>query len=110
MRQRDMPAREVADLLLQLPQGCRVSKAVGGAWAWTDEVMAQLNQTHTIRQIWHAYTRSNKKPPEPPAPPKGWLVKQQETAQAAATWQRKAEAWRRDNAAALEAQKARQTE
>lgn len=104
MATREMPAREVAELLLQLPQGCRVSRAVGGAWAWTDEVVAQLSHSHLVRQIWWVHTGKKGSAPEAPKPPKGWLVEQQEKAKAAADWQKRAEAWRRDNAAMLAAQ------
>lgn len=107
MRDRDMPAREVADLLLQLPAGSRVAKAVGGMWAWTDEVKAQLIQTYVVRSIWHAYTGGKGKAPEPPEAPKGWLVEQAEQEKAALTWQQKAEAWKRDNADKFEEYKRR---
>ena len=42
--------------------------------------------------------------PEAPKPPKGWLVEKQEKAKAASDWKKRAEAWKRDNAAMIAAQ------
>lgn len=106
LRERETPAREVAGLLLALPRGSRVSRAVGGAWAWTDEVVAALAHSHMIRTMWWAYNGRKGTPPAPPEPPKGWLVERTEAEQKAAAWKRRAEAWKRDNAAAIEAQRA----
>lgn len=97
------PARELGAMAINLPRGCAVGQAVGGAWAVTAEVDAIHLVEFRMRDVWHAYTKGKGKKPEPMPYPVGWLTAQQKQASKEQKFMSKRDKWQASQRARREA-------